>query len=154
MRKPGKAELTDKAYVPAYPWSAFSNTSTYKLSYSHTESVGGLNNGFHSTMLNNTVICRQPRLSRSATNHELTGPRLAGMPRVRGRKAQHGTRRANTEHSVRAVLPNVVLERYYQRHAAGGLGAIPRKVCICRVYLALEKYDLAFALACRSSSLT
>ncbi|EIN07115.1 hypothetical protein PUNSTDRAFT_144669 [Punctularia strigosozonata HHB-11173 SS5] len=43
------------AYIPSWPWSYFANTSTYKLSYEHSESLGALNNAFHSTTLNDTV---------------------------------------------------------------------------------------------------
>lgn len=43
------------AYIPAYPWSHFANTSTFMLQYSHDQSVSGLDNGFHSMELNGTA---------------------------------------------------------------------------------------------------
>jgi lysophospholipase len=43
------------AYIPAYPWSTFANTSTYKLSYEPDESRAHLDNGLRSTTLNDTV---------------------------------------------------------------------------------------------------
>ena len=45
----------DVAYIPAYPWSAFANTSEDKLQYSKHESRAALDNGMHSATLNNTV---------------------------------------------------------------------------------------------------
>jgi lysophospholipase len=43
------------AYIPAYPWSTFANTSTYQLSYAKDASKAHLDNGLQSTTLNGTV---------------------------------------------------------------------------------------------------
>lgn len=48
-------EFYDLAYIPAYPWSTFANTSEDKLQYSSHESRAALDNGVHSATLNNTV---------------------------------------------------------------------------------------------------
>ena len=55
-----RLQCYDVAYIPAYPWSSFANTSTFKLQYSKDESRAGLDNGMHSTTLNSTVRSALP----------------------------------------------------------------------------------------------
>jgi lysophospholipase len=42
-------------YVPNYPWSFQSNTSTYKLAYEEEEAQALIANGMRTLTLNNTI---------------------------------------------------------------------------------------------------
>jgi lysophospholipase len=42
-------------YIPNYPWSYYSNTSTFKLSYTNDEALGVLYNGRRALDLNGTI---------------------------------------------------------------------------------------------------